>query len=98
MPGGFVLENIAMAIKHLESEYIDDIVLGLDEDVYGANGDFNEHEIKQRLIENIHRRTDHQYAFSGRMPVWAVADLIRSVWEYMDRKAMAMIEPDNFPD
>jgi hypothetical protein len=80
-----------MTIKHLYSDYIDDIALGLDEDVYGANGDLDESQIKSRLIANIHRRTDCQYAANDMMPVWAAADLIRSVWEYMDRKYMGEV-------
>lgn len=79
-----------MTIKHLAHDTTNTIALGLNEDVYGASGDFNEDQIKQRLIENIHRVTDYQYAASphaasGLIPVWRVADLIRSVWEYMDR-------------
>ena len=79
------------SINHLKSDHINLFALGLAEDVYGSNGDLDELEIKQRLIEQIHAHADYQYAASGMMPVWATADLIRSVWEYMDRKYMDQI-------
>jgi hypothetical protein len=78
-------------IKHLSSNYIDIIALSLDEDVYGANGDLDDVEIKRRLIENIHARTDYAYAESELMPVWHAADLIKSVWAYIDRKYMELL-------
>jgi hypothetical protein len=74
------------AVKHLSSDHIDTIALDLDLDVYGANGDLDDGEIKKNLIENIHARTDYAYADTGLMPVWHVADLIRSVWEHKDRE------------
>lgn len=80
-----------MTIKHLNSDHINDIALSLDEDVYGANGDLDESQIKSRLIMNIHYATDYQYVAHDMMPVWAAADLIRSVWEYMDRRYMSEI-------
>jgi hypothetical protein len=75
-----------MTMKHLKSNDIDLIALSLSEDVYGASGDFKESDIKPRLIEHIHRETDYHYATTGMMPVSVVADLIRSIWEFMDRK------------
>jgi hypothetical protein len=80
-----------MTIKHLHSDYINNIASGLDEDVYGANGDLDEFEIDERLIENIHEWTGHQYFRTGVMPVWHAARMVRSVWEYMDRKHMEEI-------
>jgi hypothetical protein len=82
--------------KHLESNYIDTIALSLDEDVYGANGDLDELEIKQNLIEKIHAHTDYQYVANGMMPVWAAADLIRSVWEQKDRDCVERPERQKF--
>ena len=74
-----------MTIKHLEYDYINTIALELSEDVHGANGDLDDQEIKRRLIEAIHDHTDYAYHDTGMMPVWRAADLIRSVWEYMDQ-------------
>jgi hypothetical protein len=77
-------------LEHLWSDHIDDLALGLDDDVY--HWDRDESEINERLIENIHQQTGHQYFRSGMMPVGAAANLIRSMWEYMDRKLMAEID------
>ena len=52
-------------MKHLESNYINTIALSLNEDVYGANGDLDDFEIKERLIENIHNATGYAYAETG---------------------------------
>jgi hypothetical protein len=72
--------------KHLTSTAINDIALSLDEDVYGANGDLSELEIRERLISNIHDATDYAYVRNGMIPIGAVASLIQAVWEYEDRK------------
>jgi hypothetical protein len=42
-----------MAIKHLESDHINDIALQLGEDVYGAYGDLDEFEIHEHLMQAI---------------------------------------------
>jgi hypothetical protein len=73
---------------HLNSGYINMIALGLDEDVYGANGNLDEIQILERLIRNVHNHTGHQYAQTGMIPVGAVAALVRSVWEYKVREVM----------
>jgi hypothetical protein len=78
-------------IKHLSSDIINNIALSLNEDVYGANGDLDTREIHERLITHIHHASDYAYAVSGLVPVSAVADLIRSVWEYEDRKHMELL-------
>jgi hypothetical protein len=77
-----------MTIRHLESDFINEIALGLDEDVYGANGDLDEVQITERVIENIHDFTGDSYREAGLIPVAHVARLIQSVWEYMDRKRL----------
>jgi hypothetical protein len=71
--------------QHLEVDIINQIALGLDEDVYGASGDLSECEIIARLIENIHQATNYQ-ATNGTLPIGEVAQLVRGVWEYMDRQ------------
>jgi hypothetical protein len=83
--------STAMTIKHLESDTINDIALGLDEDIYGANGDLDQFQIRERIVENIHGATNHQYATSGLVPVGTVAGLILSIWEYKDRQVMEEI-------
>jgi hypothetical protein len=77
-------------IKHLSSDHINTIALSLSEDVYGANGDLHDVEITSRLIDHIHAATDYAYTDSERIPVWIAADLIQSVWEYMDRRYMEL--------
>jgi hypothetical protein len=81
-----------MSLRHLKSNYVDTIALQLDEDVYGASGDFNDREIRERLMQAIIKqcdlapRTPRQY--SADLPVLSLeetADLILGVWEYMDR-------------
>jgi hypothetical protein len=66
-----------MTPKHLQLDFVDIIALGLDEDIYGANGDLSEIEIEKRLIENIHHRNGFQYHDSRMLPVDVVARLIR---------------------
>jgi hypothetical protein len=78
-----------MTIPHLESDIIDDIALSLDEDVYGSNGDLTDKQINEHLIKNIRAETGYQFADA--IPVEVVATLIRSVWEYEDRKYMGAI-------
>jgi hypothetical protein len=80
-----------MTIKHLMSDDINTIALSLDEDIYGANGDLDDQEIAERLIENIHRATDYRYFTGAMVPIGTVASLIRNVWEYKDRKYMNLI-------
>ena len=82
-------------IKHLASEHIDDIALSLDEDVYGANGDLDELQIKERLIANIHAATDYAHVETGMIPIRRVASLIQSVWEHQDRKYMAELRTNS---
>jgi hypothetical protein len=77
-----------MPIEHLTSDYIDDIALQLDEDVYCANGDLSDEQIFDRLIEAIHRNTDYRFVDSGMIPVRQVAYLLKHMWEYQDRKFM----------
>jgi hypothetical protein len=85
-----------MTIKHLQSDTINCIALSLDEDVYGSNGDLDEFQIRDHLIENIHAATGYQYGDT--IPVHVVANLIQSVWEYEDRKYMDEIsERSNCP-
>ena len=72
------------------SAHINTIALSLDEDVHGANGDLNHEQIKDHLIANIHAETNYQYAKIG-FPAWAVANLVWSVWAYIDRKYMEEI-------
>jgi hypothetical protein len=62
-------------LKHLESDYIDDIALCLDEDVYGASGGLSEEEIFDRLIAKIHESTQHSFIKSGMVPVRTVGHL-----------------------
>jgi hypothetical protein len=78
-------------VKHLASDSIDEIALSLDEDVYGANGDLTDEQIRNRLVANIHIATDHQYIQTGLLPARLVAALIKSVWEYEDRKVMKLL-------
>ena len=80
-----------MTIKHLLNDVINDIALTLDEDVYGSNGDLDEFQIRDRLVENIHATTDYRYAEDGMIPVRVVASLIQSVWEHEDRKYMDLL-------
>jgi hypothetical protein len=42
-----------------------EITRSLEECVYGANGDMDEEEIQEYLIETIHQITDYQYAENG---------------------------------
>jgi hypothetical protein len=53
-----------LKVKHLESNYINTIALSLNEDVYSANGDLDDFEIKERLIA-----TDYAYAGTGLVPI-----------------------------
>jgi hypothetical protein len=76
-------------LKHLERRRPNLLALRLSDDVYG--GDLDDQQIKRRLIEEIHLRTDHEYAATDMMPVWHTADLIRSVWEYMDNRLMEVL-------
>jgi hypothetical protein len=78
-------------IKHLSFVTINEIAMSLNDDVYGASGDFTERQINERLISTIHHATDYAYANSGLVPVSAVARLIRSVWEYQDRQYMTLL-------
>jgi hypothetical protein len=82
---------MAKTLAHLESKYISEIVLRLNDDVYGANGELDEFQIKRRLIETIHARTDYAYTATDMMPVWLVADIVREVWGYMDRQHVETI-------
>jgi hypothetical protein len=74
-----------MTIKHLKSDHIDPIALGLNMDVYDGLSDT---EIKARMIERINAATERRYEAGQIIPVAVVADLIRSAWEYMDRQQM----------
>jgi hypothetical protein len=76
-----------MTIPHLDSDYINPLALQLAEDVYGSNGDLNDEEIMERLMEAVFNHTESSSRETG-VPLRTVASLIRSVWEYMDRKYM----------
>jgi hypothetical protein len=75
-------------MKHLLNHDLCDLAMQLSDDVYGANGDLDDLEIKGRLIERIHDYTNYQYKNAGVIPVDHVASIIRSVWEHMDRSVM----------
>jgi hypothetical protein len=47
------------------------------------------------VIKNLHDGTDYHYVKGEMFPVWLVARLIRSVWEYGDRKRMELIAEAN---
>jgi hypothetical protein len=70
---------------HYRREYICNIALQLCEDMTGANGDLDEDQINDRLIEAIHESFDYQFKQSGMMPMSAAASLVISVWRHMDR-------------
>jgi hypothetical protein len=72
--------------EHLKSNAINSIALQLDEDVYGASGDFDRAEIHQRLVEAI--RAEINFLYMESIPIDMVADLMQSLWEYMDRKSL----------
>jgi hypothetical protein len=84
-------------MKHLASNSINEIALSLGEDVYGANGDLTDEQIRNRLVATIHVATDYQYTQTGLLPVQLVAALIRSVWEYEDRKLTKLLAEQNSP-
>lgn len=82
-------EHENTTIKHLDCDpfhVIDRIGLHLDENVYGANGEKNEEEIRADLIEDIRMATDHWA--DDAIPVGAVASLLWSLWQYKDRQHM----------
>jgi hypothetical protein len=76
------------SLRHLKSDHVDLIALGLDEDVYGANGDLDDFEIKKRLVQRIHEATN---CYEDAIPVWSVANLIYSVWADKDRDVMDLL-------
>jgi hypothetical protein len=51
-----------MTIKHLDGDYINPIAFQLDEDVYGANGDLDDLEVKSRLMEAIVSQCNYHIA------------------------------------
>ena len=77
-------------MDHLKSDYINDIALQLDEDVYGANGELDDQEIRDRLMETIIDQCN--YPVDGRVDVWQAANLILGVWKYKDRNLMNAIK------
>ncbi len=84
-----------MTIDHLSSDRIDEIALSLDLDVYGANGDWSETEIRDRLIAKVHESTGWQFYESDTIPVYAVASLLFLMWTYMDREQMNLLAKMN---
>ncbi|WP_256806333.1 hypothetical protein [Bradyrhizobium sp. Bra64] len=76
-----------MTLDHLESHYIDSIALSLDEDVYGANGELDDLEIRSRLMEKIVAQCN--YHISGHSGIYE--DFISmSVKDYSDKPALTL--------
>jgi hypothetical protein len=58
-------------------------------DLYG--GDFNEEQIREYLVKQIHKATRGHYCSDGTIPISVVAGLIQkileSVWQHADELA-----------
>jgi hypothetical protein len=77
---------------HLKSDHIDKIALQLDEDVYGANGDLSDHQIRYRLMEAIIVQLGVlkpvMDVHTPSLSLAQAADLILGVWRDKDRDYM----------
>jgi hypothetical protein len=60
-------------------------------DVYGASGDLDEGQIRDRLIATIHGVTNYAYR-DNLIPVETAAGLILGVWEDKDRDVMEYLD------
>ena len=70
--------------KHLIDHRGSSLAEQLHNDTYGS--DLTDSEIHDRLISSIHLNTDSIDIENNMVPIGRVADLIRSVWEYVDRE------------
>jgi hypothetical protein len=73
-------------VKHLASGYVNITALCLDKDVYGANGDKSDEEIRDHLIRKIHEDTDYQHYETGLIPVGVVALPLKSLLEEREKR------------
>jgi hypothetical protein len=79
--------------KHLVSNRIDLIALQLDNDVYGASGDWSEAQIRKRLMKSIAEQHGND-----EWTLAQVADLVFGVWQHKDRDLMEMLtDPPDRP-
>jgi hypothetical protein len=77
-------------MKHLESDHINGIVLQLSEDFYGANGELDEFQIRDRLMEAIIERCNHHIA--GHSGMYGEDFIGMSVEEHAHKPAITLYQ------
>jgi hypothetical protein len=75
-------------MNRLADLYVDYITLCLNEDVFGANGELTEEQIRERLIHNIREQTE---ICGDLIPIRSAANLLLSMHRHMSERAHEML-------